>query len=52
MIVMCHKPAQIINTSRMRCDDIFLSNYNEADLLKKNNKYVNVNIISMKKLKT
>ena len=27
-IVMCHKPAQIINTARMSCDIIFLTSYN------------------------
>ena len=26
MIVMCHKPAQIINTARMSCDTIYLTN--------------------------
>ena len=34
MIVMCHKPAQIINTARMRCDTIYLTTYNGADLFK------------------
>ena len=28
MIVMCHKPAQIINTARMSCDTIYLTIYN------------------------
>ena len=37
MIVMCHKPAQIINTARMSCDTIYLTTYNEADLFKKFN---------------
>ena len=37
MIVMCHKPAQIINTARMSCDTIYLSTYNGADLFKKFN---------------
>ena len=37
MIVMCHKPAQIINTARMSCDDIYLTTYNGADLFKKFN---------------
>ena len=34
MIVMCHKPAQIINTARMSCDTIYLTSYNGADLFK------------------
>ena len=34
MIVMCHKPAQIINTARMSCDTIFLTIHNGADLFK------------------
>ena len=34
MIVMCHKPAQIINTARMSCDTIYLTTYNVADLFK------------------
>ena len=28
MIVICHKPAQIINTARMSCDTIYLTTYN------------------------
>ena len=40
MIVMCHKPAQIINTARMGCDTIYLTTYNGADLFKNfNEKY-------------
>ena len=34
MIVMCHKPAQKINTARMSCDTIYLTTYNGADLYK------------------
>ena len=34
MIVMCHKPAQIINTARVSCDTIYLTTYNGADLFK------------------
>ena len=34
MIVMCHKPAQIINTARMSCDIIYLTTYNGPDLFK------------------
>ena len=34
MIVMFHKPAQIINTARMSCDTIYLTTYNGADLFK------------------
>ena len=34
MIVMCHKPAQIINTARMSCDTIYITTYNGADLFK------------------
>ena len=37
MIVMCHKPAQIINKARMSCDTIYLTTYNGADLSKKFN---------------
>ena len=38
MIVMCHKPAQIINTARMSCDTIYLTTYIGADLLNNFNK--------------
>ena len=34
MIVMSHKPAQIINTARMSCDTIYLRTYNGPDLFK------------------
>ena len=34
MIVMCHKPDQIINTARMSCHTIYLTTYNGADLFK------------------
>ena len=34
MIVMGHKPAQIINTARTSCDTIYLKTYNGADLFK------------------
>ena len=34
MIVMCHKPDQIVNTARMSCDTIYLTTYNGADLFK------------------
>ena len=34
MIVMCHKPSQIINTARMSCDTIYVTTYNGADLFK------------------
>ena len=34
MIVMCHKPAQLINTARMSCDTIYLTTYNGPDLFK------------------
>ena len=34
MIVMYHKPAQIINTARMSCDTIYLTTYNGPDLFK------------------
>ena len=34
MIVMCHKPAQIINTARMSCDTIYLTTYNGPHLFK------------------
>ena len=40
MIVMCHKPAQIINTARMSCDTIYLTTYNGAYLFNNfNEKY-------------
>ena len=32
MIVMCHKPAQIMNTARMNFDTIYLTTYNGPDL--------------------
>ena len=31
MIVMCHKPAQTINTARVSCDTIYLTTYNGPD---------------------
>ena len=31
MTLMCHKPAQIINTARMSCDTIYITTYNGAD---------------------
>ena len=34
MIVMCHKPAQIINTARMSYDTIYLTTYKGPDLFK------------------
>ena len=34
MIVMCHKPAQIINKARLSCDTIDLTTYNGLDLFK------------------
>ena len=34
MIVMCHNPAQIINTARMSCDIFYLTIYNGVDLYK------------------
>ena len=34
LIVMCHKPVQIINTARMSCDAIFLTTYDEVYLFK------------------
>ena len=34
MIVMCHKPAQIDNMSRMNCDSIYITTYNGAHLFK------------------
>ena len=34
MTVMCHKPAQIINTARMSCDTIYLTTYIGPDLFK------------------
>ena len=32
MTVMCHKPAQIINTARLNYDTIYITNYNWSDL--------------------
>ena len=32
MIVMCHKPAQIDNMSRMNCDTLYTTTYNGPDL--------------------
>ena len=40
MIVMCHKPAQIINTAR-KSDTIFLTTYNGPDLFKNFNEIYN-----------
>ena len=41
MIVMSHKPAQLINTERMRCDTIYITTYNGADLFRNYNKIYN-----------
>ena len=41
LIVMCHKPAQIINTARMSCDTIYLTIYNGPDLFKNFNEIYN-----------
>ena len=32
MIVMCHKPAEIINTAKISCDTIYLTTYKGPDL--------------------
>ena len=48
VIVMCHKPDQIINRSRMSSDTIYLTTYNGEDLFKNLMKYINMNINSMK----
>ena len=34
MIVMCRKPAPIVNTASMSCDTIYSTTYNGADLYK------------------
>ena len=38
IIVMCHKPAQIINTARINCDTIYITTYNASDIFKNFNK--------------
>ena len=49
MIVMCHKPAQIINTARMSCDTIYLTTYNRIDPFKNFIEiYINVNMTLVK----
>ena len=50
MIVMCHKPAQIINTARMSCDTIYSTTYNGPDLFKNLMRYISVNMTSIKEL--
>ena len=47
MIVMCHKPAQIINTARMSCDTIYLTIYNGPDLFKNFNEIYKCEHISV-----
>ena len=37
VIVMCHKPAHIINTARMSSDTVYLTTYNGEGLFKKFN---------------
>ena len=37
MIVMCHKPAQIDNMSRMNCDTLCITTYNGTDLFQNPN---------------
>ena len=34
MIVMCHKPAQLNNMTRMKCDIFYITTYIGADLFK------------------
>ena len=48
MIIMCHKPAQIINTARMSCDTIYLTTYNGLIYLKTLMRYINVNMTLIK----
>ena len=48
MIVMCHKPAQIINTSRMSCDTIYLTIIMDLIYLKTLMRYINVNMTFVK----
>ena len=31
-VVMCHKPAQTIDTARISCDTTYITTYNGADL--------------------
>ena len=47
MIVMGHKPAQIINSGRMSCDTIYVTTYNGADLFKHFNDGLNLAFISL-----
>ena len=42
MIVMCHKPAQMINAAKTSCDNISLTTCNGADLFKKFNETYNI----------
>ena len=48
MIVMCHKPAQIINTTRMSCDTIYLKLIMELIYLEILMKYIKLNITLVK----
>ena len=41
LIVMCHKPAQIDNLTRMNCDTLYITTYNGPDLFKHFNKTFN-----------
>ena len=34
MVVIWHKPAQIVNTARMSCDTNYITTYNGADIFK------------------
>ena len=48
MLVMCHKPAQKNNMSRMNCDTIYITTYNGQIYFKVLIQHLSVNINSMK----
>ena len=41
IIVIGHKPAQIVNTARMSCDTAYITTYKGADLFKNFNEIYN-----------
>ena len=51
MIVMGHKPAQIVYIERMSCDTIYITTYNGADLFKNFNKIYEENFGGFMKVK-
>ena len=52
LIIVCHKPAKIINTATMSCDTIYKQHIIELITLTISTNYINSNKISIKQLVT